>query len=342
MGWAERRVIVSEIEKARGSRVICYVTSDRENANAQVHKDVLPLFFQHLSAMDGAQKVDLLLHTSGGDTLAGFGICRLVREFSPRVSVLVPLRCHSAGTLIALGADEIVMTRGATLSPIDPSIVGPLNPAVEVAPGQRQMVPLSVETVAGFKDLVTKDWDMKGEQALTAAFKVLAERVHPLALGDVYRARQQIEDLARKLLECHRKDEEVVSQIVRTLTRGLGSHDYPISKSDARSLLGEQVAAPDPAIESLIWRVFEDFSKEMQLTEPFDPNLILHAARRSSSQGPVQANAILAVVETTKRRDVAERSMVLTEIIHPATGGKAVQAEVVQAGWKREEHKGAL
>ncbi len=167
MARPERVDLIRKIEAARNSRLLCYITSDRPNADTNIKKDAIPIIFEHLERIGKRERVDVLLYTSGGDTLAAFGIARMLREFCTHVGVLVPSRCHSAGTLMALAANEVVMTRGATLSPIDPSIVGALNPAVEVVPGQRQMVPLSVETVAGYKDLVTQDWGIKGEDALS-------------------------------------------------------------------------------------------------------------------------------------------------------------------------------
>jgi len=348
MGRVERKQTIAKIEKARGSRVICYLTSDRPNADAKIQKDVMPLFFDHLRQIGKVDRIDLLLFTTGGDTLAAFGIGRLLREFCSHLSVLVPLRCHSAGTLLALGANEIVMTRGATLSPIDPSITGPLNPFVEVAPGQVQLVPLSVETVASFKELVVADWGMKGEDALVAAFRMLAEKVHPMALGDVFRARQQIEHLARKLLNSHRSDD--IQGIITTLTKDLGSHDYLISRTEARTLLGSQVAEDGEEIEALVWDLFKDFSHEMQLRESYDALLAVRAARDRGEVGPVRLMQRLAVIEASDARDVAEKQIVLTEIVQQlpqlvsqqpqmaallqaVQGKRAVQQEVVSAGW---------
>lgn len=353
MAWAERKKIIERIETARGSRVVCYVTSDRPNADAQINKDVIPILYDQLQAFGNTSKIDLFLFTNGGDTLAAFGIARLLREFSPKnIGVLIPLRCHSAGSLIALSANDIVMTKGATLSPIDPSILGALNPAVEVAPGQRQVVPLSVESVAGFKDLVTLDWTIKGEDALTAAFRVLAEKVHPLALGDVYRARQQIENLARTLLGTHRTDEENIAKIVQTLTRGLGSHDYPLSKTEARALFGAQIAADDRDLEKDVWDLYSDYQSEMEMRTPFDPPLLVRAARAKGQQGAVRVTQRLAVIETTASGDMAEREVELTELQLPGMPpglppgmmpgpfmpqgmpAKGIKHEVVAAGWR--------
>ena len=352
MGRAERKAIIGRLEEARNSRVICYLTSDRPNADAQIQKDVMPLLFDHLREIGRVERLDVFLFTTGGDTLAAFGIGRLLREFCSHLSVLIPLRCYSAGTLLALGANEIVMTAGATLSPIDPSITGPLNPSVEVAPGQHQLVPLSVETVASFKELVVEDWGMKGEEALVAAFRMLAEKVHPMALGDVYRARQQIEHLARKLLQGHRSDD--VQNVITTLTKGLGSHDYLISRTEARELLGAQVGEVEGVTEGLIWDLFKDFEAEMQLREPYDPALAIRMARAAGDPDAVRITQKLAILEALGSRDAAEKEFVLSELVpqqmgpmgpmvngqpqialmQMLQGKKVIQQELVSAGWK--------
>ena len=54
----------------------------------------------------------------------------LIRQFTKNLEVIVPAKAHSAGTLICLGADTIMMTRQATLGPTDPSLTGPLNPEI--------------------------------------------------------------------------------------------------------------------------------------------------------------------------------------------------------------------
>jgi ClpP class serine protease len=313
MGCNERKAIISKIESHRKSRVICYLTSNRQNADVGINKDVIPIFLDHLRRIGKRDKIDVFIYTSGGDTLAAFGVARLIREFSPRLGVLIPMQCHSAGTLLALGANDIVMTAGATLSPIDPSVVGALNPAVEIAPGQRQMVPLSVETVAGFKDLVTRDWDIKGEDALVAAFKTLAEKVHPLALGDVYRARNQIEMLARTLMQAHRTDSDTVEHVIKKLARELGSHDYPISRMEARELLKSQVAAEDETLEALLLELLADFEAEMELRKPFTPDISLAAARIAGQTGPITVTHKLAFIETAEAGDVAERDLVINQ-----------------------------
>jgi ClpP class serine protease len=338
--WDTRRDLIKEIQEKRGTRVICYVTSDRPNATAIVAKDALPIFVNQLRGIDNTKRLDVLVFTTGGDTLAAFSLGRLVREFGEWVGVLVPDRCLSAGTLFALGANEIFMTRAGTLSPIDPSITTPLNPTADgPMPGQKQLLSVSVESVAGFRSLLEDEWSIKTEEMTAQIFKILADRVHPLALGDVYRSRQQIERLAHQLLTAHRSDEEAIQTIIKTLTRGLGSHDYPISRTEARKLMGSQVADDDDSLEDLVWRVYEDFRKELELGVAFNPATVLAQAKEKGQAPPTREQLDLAVIESSISRDVFEQEMLLSESVVPGPVGpmKVAQQEIVRAGWSHYE-----
>ena len=334
--WQDRKPLIAQIEGKRSSRLICYLTSDRQNAAAIIARDALPIFFNQLRPHGKVERLDVLVFTTGGDTLAAFGLGRLTREFSKWIGVLVPDRCLSAGTLFALNANEIFMTGAGTLSPIDPSVTTPLNPMVEgPIAGQRQLLPVSVESVAGFKSLLQEDWSVKSEEMMAQIFKILAERVHPLALGDVYRSRQQIERLAHELMITHRTDEPEVQRVIRTLTRELGSHDYPISRTEARKLMGSQIAEDDPVLEGLVWDLYEDFRKELELGVPFNPGALLSQARANQQPPPVRATLQLAVIESKDARDVYQHEILLSEATVPGPAGpmKVAQQEIVRTGW---------
>lgn len=336
MARTERIELIRRIEQRRNSRVICCLTSDRQNAHGIMAKDFIPIFFNHLRSFNGAATVDVLLFTTGGDTLAAFGLSRVLREFSKDVNVLVPEKCHSAGTLFALGANKIFMTKAATLTPIDPSVAGPLNPVVEPVPGQRINLPVSVESVAGYQSLVKEDWKLEGE-SVGLAFRMLAERVNPLALGDVYRSRRQIERLARTLLSNHRKDESKITEIVEKMTRGYGSHDYLISPIEARELLGSQMAAEDPELEKLVWELYEDFSTEMLLGEIFDAGIVIQSALAAGTRLPVTDQQKIVVIETSGAGNVFERvlQLSLNQVMTPSGPIQAPQGAVVRAAWTR-------
>ena len=332
MGRAQRVELIKAIEEKRGSRLLCCLTSDRPNAQGMITKDFIPFFFNQFSRFPDGQKIDVFLFTQGGDTLAAFGLSRLVHEFTGSFGALIPAQCQSAGTLFILGAKEILMGRAATLSPIDPSVNSPLNPIVEIIPGQRQSWPVSVESVAGYMALVKEDWRLNDE-ATGVAFKILAERINPLALGDVYRSRQQIERLAKTLLELHREDGPEVEKIVSKLTRGLGSHDYLISRREAQKLFGKQVAADNPDVEKLMWDLFLDFSIEMKLGQIFDANMVMFS---SGAKLPVIDEQKVVVLESLTHGDEFERAIQLSRVqqMTPAGPVQVPQLAPVRAGWK--------
>ena len=149
----QRVAIIQQIEKARQSRVISYVTSQRGMFGAQIGLDAIRLFREELGRAGKVDSLDLLLITRGGDVMVPFRLMSLLREFAKKVSVIVPYMAHSAGTLISLGADEIVMGTMGELGPVDPSVTNQFNPVlaeedqVGNAPKPRPRIPISVEDV---------------------------------------------------------------------------------------------------------------------------------------------------------------------------------------------------
>ena len=218
--------------------MIVAIWGDRQGLETRIAFDAQVIIHEHLRRFDATERIDIFLYSVGGLTLAAWGIINLVREFSSHLGIVIPYRAYSSATLMALGANEIIMTRLGQLSPIDPSVTTPLGPSVQSprTPGQTQIVPVSVEDVVGFLNLARDEANLNDGGSLREAFLGLASQVHPLALGQVYRSRQQIQDLARRLLSYHMGEEQKEKRegIVETLTRQLGSHDYLIGRREAK------------------------------------------------------------------------------------------------------------
>src|SRR4030042_4960068 len=124
-----KKDIFQKIEKQRTSKVIAYLTSDRQGPmNARIAMDVIPIFSKQLRKIGKTEKIDLFLFSSGGDTMVPWRLVSMIREYCDHFSVLIPYKSHSAATMIALGADEIVMSDMSELSPIDPSTANVFNP----------------------------------------------------------------------------------------------------------------------------------------------------------------------------------------------------------------------
>src|SRR4051812_38640883 len=128
--YADRKALYAQIEAERQTKLLVYITGDRPGLETQVGPDVYDRFVNHLDRIGVVPKISLYLYTRGGDTLAAWSLVNLIRQSCDELEMIIPSKAHSAGTLMCLGANRIVMTKQATLGPIDPSITGPLNPQI--------------------------------------------------------------------------------------------------------------------------------------------------------------------------------------------------------------------
>src|SRR5215211_969736 len=114
----QRKQLIEQLETSRESKLLVFFTGDRPNLQTQIASDVYDLFVNHLDKIGIVQKLSLVLYTRGGDTLTAWSLVNLIRQFCEELEIIIPSKAHSAGTLMALGADKIVMTKQATLGPI--------------------------------------------------------------------------------------------------------------------------------------------------------------------------------------------------------------------------------
>ncbi|MDP2950992.1 MAG: hypothetical protein Q8N55_01265, partial [bacterium] len=186
----ETKNFIQKIEQLRNSKVIAYLTSDRRGApgapSARIAMDMVPIISKHLRAIGKTESIDLLLHSSGGDTMVPWRLVSMIREYCNKFSVLIPYKAHSSATMIALGADEIIMTDLSELSPIDPSTANVFNP--QDPHNAQNKIPISVEDVMAYFDLAKNKFGIKSDAELAKIFGKFVEaspQIHPLALGNV-------------------------------------------------------------------------------------------------------------------------------------------------------------
>ena len=312
MGRDKRLQLIKEIEQERQSRLLVTVWGDRPGLlgnpglETVIAPDSHPIVFQHLEKWGKVNKIDVLIYSTGGHTLAAWGLANLFREYCNEVGVLIPHRALSAATLIVLSANEVIMSRLGHLSPIDPSITTPLGPMVQAQPGQARVVPISVEDVAGFFNLATNNANIKEKEPLLSIFDRLASQVHPLALGAVYRSREQIQTLADRLLSLHMKGDEKKKErerIISMLTRELGSHDYLIGRTEAKERLKLNVIDISPDLNYKIMALFNEYENLLSLRQPYHPEGFLGAQNTLSgnfNRAIIESEDLTHVFRTTK------------------------------------------
>ena len=226
-----------------------------------------------LDVIGVTKKISLVIYSRGGDLLAGWNIVNLVRQFCDELTVIIPMKAHSTATLIALGASSVMMTKQATLGPIDPSLNGPLNPAMP-GPNPMARIPVSVESVTGYFDFA-RSLGISSENAMMQLVVNLSQQLNPLVIGNVYRSRTQIRMLGKRLLSSHIADVEKIDRILDFLCSESGSHDYTINRREAANELGLKINKPTETQYAVLKALHEDYSMELELLNPFDPNLLL-------------------------------------------------------------------
>ena len=249
----------------------------------QIANDATDYFIEHLDSIGVVPKISLLLDTNGGNTLAGWNIVNLIRQFCDDFEVIVPVKARSTGTLMCLGANRIIMTKQATLGPIDPSINTALNPEIPNA-GPNARVPVSVEAIKGYLELAKHELNLKDDNALAKIFSDLSSKVHPLVLGEVYRAIGQIRMLAEKLLKNQVTDPDKVEKIISFLCSESGSHDYTINRREAKNNLGLNIEKPTQEFYNIIKKTYNSIKSELELNTPFNPQTYLSGASNASYQ----------------------------------------------------------
>jgi serine dehydrogenase proteinase len=267
MALPERIELYKAIEAERKRPLIVYVTSMRRNAEAQIARDAICELLAQLQALPaGTKNLDLLIGSNGGDATVAWRIVSLIRECVDSFSVLVPQAAFSAATLIALGADEIVMHPHANLGPTDPQIT---NRAKNVQFGS--------EDLTAFLKFARDEVGLTDQLPMLELFKHFSVEVGFVGIGVAARSAQLARSMSEKLLRLHMKTEGQMQKakiISEALNTKYFHHGYPLSRSEAKEI-GLPVAAGNPPIEELMRKVWLDIEQELKFREPFSPVNIL-------------------------------------------------------------------
>jgi len=274
MNRTERKALMEKLAASRGGRLlIVYITSTRPNFEIQIGDDVLRLLRDHLDAGQAAAKIgiDLFIHSNGGSGTVPWRLVSLVREYTKSFAVLVPHKAFSAATLIALGADDILMHRMGCLGPIDPSVANIFNPPHPQNPSQP--APISVEDVSAYFKMVKDEVGITHEDELVQALTSLTDKIHPLALGNVQRHHHQSRLMATRLLKQHMAvgSEHEINKIIDNLKSNLFFHGHPINRNEAKNDLNLKVKIPTEEIEKLMWDLYIAHEPDFKMNEGFNP-----------------------------------------------------------------------
>jgi ClpP class serine protease len=209
MNEAMRARKIAQLERERNSRVILLVHRQEtmrllgipiaRYIDINDSEEVL----RAIQMTDEDIPLDIILHTPGGIVLAALQIARAMHEHKAKVTVFVPHYAMSGGTLIALAADEIIMSKHAVLGPIDPQLGQ--SPAVSLVKVVEQK---PIERVKD-ETLVMADVGRKA----------------------IAQLKQSASDILKKRLPPDKAD-----ALAEKLSTGTWTHDYPLFAAVAKDL----------------------------------------------------------------------------------------------------------
>jgi hypothetical protein len=229
---------IPKLEAIREHPVLVY--------NGPIEDAAVPVFSECLRRLGVSPRLDIVLFTGGGSVTVARRLALLLREFAEIVTVIVPASARSAGTLLALSADEILMTASGELGPIDAHIF---------AEGPASLGPDSIgaEDVRLFSAMAEEWFGVTSESKRFELLALIAQRVFPLSLSTLYRSSKLTRQVARELLDLGplNGDNDRCNQLINRLTEGYWGHDVSITRRDA-TLLGLPVVKPTSEEEALL------------------------------------------------------------------------------------------
>jgi len=286
MGRAERVELYGRIEEHRKRPLLVYVTSKRAGIFAHMATDAVPCIIEQIDRLpEGSNAVDFLIASYGGDPMVAWRILTLLRQRlgeKSDVAVLIPQSAYSAATLVALGANSIVIHPNGHLGPVDMQIT---------TYGDWGPTSFSTEDISAFLDFVRDNLRITDQEHIRALFEHACKEVGSLGIGFTARSSKLAADLAERLLSMHMRDDEGktrIHSIVENMSRKFQSHAYPVSRSEAIELGLQVTKERDEKLEGLMWKVWLDVAQELQEDSPFDPILeLMKSAEAKKLLSPV-------------------------------------------------------
>jgi hypothetical protein len=288
MGLPQRLTLYEQLEKARGNRpLIVYVTSTRSGVDSKMLSDAIPELLDQLTSLPAdAAGVDLLVVSRGGDPMTAWRVMTLLHSRVKSVAVLIPQVAYSAATMLAMGANEIIMHPHGNLGPVDPQI--------EVMEPGKPRQHFGYEDLVGFLEFAKKEVGLTQEEHVRKIFEMFCRQVGPIPVAVAARAALLTVTMGEKLLRLHMgNDDPSARTIAEKLSKSFFDHGYPVSRREAKEDIGLKVVDVSSEIYTLMWQIWSDIETELKIRKPFNPlfELLSSAAGETLLGGVRQSSA---------------------------------------------------
>jgi len=295
--------------------------------NSDIERDAGEAMLEVCESAPRRENILLILCTRGGDPDAAYRMVRWLQGLYKKVTVFVCGRCKSAGTLLALGAHEIVMTDEAEIGPLDIQL-GKKDELFEMDSGLTVLNALAQLEDKAFDLFESAFLRLKlkseGRITLRMATQIAGElatgmmtpilsQIDPLHVGEVSRAME----IGRQYgLRLSKYSKNLRPHALDRLVDEYPSHGFVIDREEAKELF---------------FKVRGPTEKELELAQ------LLGAPARH----PSKAGAILTFLSNPKQEQTHDNRDHETGLGEPATAAAAADGSNVAASNDPQKESGS-
>lgn len=205
------------------------------------------------------ENVVLMLTTRGGSPDAAFRMARCLQKYYQKFTLYIYGMCKSAGTLVAIGADEIILSDFGEFGPLDIQL-GKKDELFESMSGlniTQALTSLNTRTLDFFRAvLIDLKRGSKGQistklaaeiaaQVASGAYDQIYSQIDPVQLGDIERAINIASDYGTRI-----QSKNIKAGTIDKLVSSYSSHNFVIDLKEAQTLFNI-VREPDSIEEEL-------------------------------------------------------------------------------------------
>lgn len=324
MSYTERKILFEQFSSIRNHPMISYVTSIRPNLSVNMASDSITKIIDIIGHIPlDVKDIDFMIISNGGDPITSLRIISILRERFEHITVVVPYVAYSAATILALGADDIMMHPFSNLGPVDPQ----LTIAKPNIMGQNSDLHFSSEDIRNYIEFLKEDVGITDQAYLASALSSLTTEVGAIPIGNAKRSQQLSLSLSKKMLETHFSDVTIASNIAQKLNSSFYHHGYAVSRKEAQEI-GLNITIPSKSEEDIIWKIWQDYSADMKADIEF--NLLNELMNDPATKSKLDTVPILNLPANTPP-DVANQLIVNAASQIPVSTRTPIDFEVFLA-----------
>mgnify|MGYP001595893404 CR=1 FL=1 len=260
----KHKILVPQYEEKEKRKLIVYIAKVGNQKSAINTDDIAPIGSM-LANCGSVENLDLMIHSPGGSGVTAEKIVEMCRKYTTKeFRVIVPNMAKSAATIIALGADSIVMGYCSELGPID------AQKFINVGGITQQLSAQSFISAREnlLKELAKAKADKK--EFIGYLQQLSSSTVEPAFIEECKRELNFANDLVKKWLPQYMLkvknqswNSRKLKQTANTIAKNLSSadkrfvHGRMIGADESRSLgLGITILQKEDPIWNLLWEIY--------------------------------------------------------------------------------------